>query len=290
MTSTHPTSADLASTWRFRPADHPDILPVRTFNDNYVWMIRLQGPHGRQALVVDPGDGGPVIDALSRAGLPLAGILVTHHHADHTGGIAALKAAFPEAVVHGPQQCRNPLIDRRYRHGETLALPELGFEARVIDVPGHTLDHNAYFCRQVGADPRPVVFCGDTLFAAGCGRLFEGTAPVMFQSLARLMALPADTLVYCAHEYTLSKQRFARAGEPACEPLAARIAEAVAIRREDRESVPSSLAIERDTNPFLRAGEPGVAANAAAFDGALDRADPVAVFAALRRWKDEFRG
>ena len=290
MTSTHPTSTDPGSTWRYRPTDHPDILPVRTFNDNYVWMIRLQTPHGRQALVVDPGDGGPVIDALSQAGLPLAGILVTHHHADHTGGIAALKEAFPEAVVHGPQQCRNPLIERRYRHGDTVALPELGFEAQVIDVPGHTLDHNAYFCERIGADPRPVVFCGDTLFAAGCGRLFEGTAPVMFESLSRLAALPAATLVYCAHEYTLSNLRFARAVEPASNALSARIAEAEALRKQDRATVPSTVAIERDTNPFLRARESQVAANAAAFDGSLDAADPVAVFAALRRWKDEFRG
>lgn len=290
MTSNHSTSAGPASDWRYRPADHPDIVPVRTFSDNYVWMIRLPSATGRQALVVDPGDGGPVIAALREANLPLAGILVTHHHADHTGGIAALKAAYPEAVVHGPQACRNPLIERRYRHGDTVSLPDLGFEARVIEVPGHTLDHHAYYCERIGADPRPVLFCGDTLFAAGCGRLFEGSAPVMFESLGRLAALPGQTLVYCAHEYTLANLRFAQAAEPSSRTLAERIAEAEAIRRIDRETVPSSIAIERQTNPFLRAAEPAVAQAAAGFAGDLDGRDPVAVFAALRRWKDEFRG
>jgi hydroxyacylglutathione hydrolase len=287
--STNPPSGE-PPRWRFRAADHPHIVPVRAFNDNYIWLIGLDNQSGeRQALVVDPGDAAPVLQALAAAGLPLAGILVTHHHGDHTGGIAALKAAWPDAVVYGPRKCANTFIERRFGHGDTLTIPALGLAARVIEVPGHTLDHNAYFCERVGNDPRPVLFCGDTLFAAGCGRLFEGTPPVMFESLARLSALPPQTLVYCAHEYTVANLRFARAAEPDSAAVAARLQEAEALRERGIETVPSTIGVELETNPFLRPGEASVR-RALNRRQPPDADDPVAVFAALRQWKNEFQG
>jgi hydroxyacylglutathione hydrolase len=276
--------------WRYRAADHRHIVPVRAFNDNYIWLIGLDNREGeRQALVVDPGDAAPVLAALGERGLPLAGILVTHHHADHTGGIAELKAVWPDAVVYGPRKCANPFIDHRFDHGDRLSIADLGFEARVIEVPGHTLDHNAYFCKRLGDDPRPVLFCGDTLFAGGCGRVFEGTPAIMFESLERLAGLPAQTLVYCAHEYTLANLRFAVAAEPGSTAVAERLREAEATRAQDVETVPSTIAAELQTNPFLRATSAAIRQTIAG-RSRIDVADPVAVFAALRQWKNEFRG
>jgi len=283
-------SPSSGTTWRYRAASHPHIVPVRTFNDNYVWLIDLPSQTGvREALVVDPGDAAPVLEALEAARLPLAGILITHHHADHTGGIAGLKAAWPEAVVYGPRKCSNTFIQRRYDHGDTVMVDGLGLRCRVIEVPGHTLDHNAYFCERIGSDARPVLFCGDTLFAGGCGRVFEGTPALMHESLARLLALPLQTLVYCAHEYTLANLRFAQAAEPGSETLAGRLREAEAIRKRDLETVPSTIGIELETNPFARLTEPSVWRSLAE-RGSVDAADSVAVFAALRQWKNEFRG
>lgn len=286
------TLADLPSSgsqWRYRAASHPHIVPVRAFNDNYIWLVDLPDQSGHhQALVVDPGDAAPVLQALEAARLPLAGILITHHHADHTGGIADLKAAWPQAVVYGPRKCANSLIERRFEHGDTLEISPFGLRCRVIEVPGHTLDHNAYFCERIGSDSRPVLFCGDTLFAGGCGRLFEGTPDQMHASLSLLAALPPQTLVYCAHEYTLSNLRFARAAEPASEAAAARLREAEAIRERDVETVPSTIEVELQTNPFLRVTARSVSGTVHG-RAAVDPADPVAVFAALRQWKNEFR-
>jgi hydroxyacylglutathione hydrolase len=267
---------------------HPRIVPVPAFADNYIWMLRDRT--GRRAAVVDPGDAAPVLAALSAAGLELATILVTHHHADHVGGLPALHDAYPDAVVHGPAASRAEGIDRRWRAGDTVELD--GFDARfeVLEVPGHTLDHVAYFAPRIGdADPRPVLFCGDTLFAGGCGRVFEGTPAQMAASLARLAALPDDTLVYCAHEYTTSNLRFARAVEPANAALAERERGTASLRAADRPTVPSTLALERATNPFLRADAPDVRDAAAR---RLGRApvDAIEVFAAVRQWKDGFRG
>lgn len=266
---------------------HPAIVPVSAFADNYIWLLRDRECHG--AAVVDPGDAAPVIAALAAAGLSLAAVLVTHHHADHVGALPALRAAFPDAVVHGPAASLVEGIDRRWRAGDTVELD--GFDARfeVIEIPGHTLDHIAFFARWIGEDdPRPVLFCGDTLFAGGCGRVFEGTAAQMTASLGRLAALPDDTLVYCAHEYTTSNLRFARAVEPDNAPLAERERQTAALRAAGTPTVPSTLALERATNPFLRTGAADVRRAAEARLGHVP-VDEIEVFAAVRQWKDGFR-
>jgi hydroxyacylglutathione hydrolase len=272
--------------WHFRPDPHPRILPVPAFQDNYIWL--LLDAQQASAAVIDPGDAPPVLEALASRGLRLAHILVTHHHADHVGGLPALKAAFPDARVHGPVNPRIGGIDHRVGDGDTVKLD--GFDAtfRVLAVPGHTLDHIAFHSVRIGQDPRPVLFCGDTLFAGGCGRLFEGAPEQMMASLATLAALPAETLVYCAHEYTLSNLRFARAAEPDNGTLAEREREAIALRERGIETVPSSIGIERATNPFLRWDSPTIRAQAQARTGA---GDPSATdtFAAVRQWKNDFR-
>jgi hydroxyacylglutathione hydrolase len=285
MTRPLPTAADGVPSG---VAPHPAIVPVRAFADNYIWLLRDR--ERRRAAVVDPGDAVPVLSALEREGLALAAVLVTHHHADHVGGLPALRAAFPSAVVHGPAASRVDGIDRRWRDGDEVELD--GFDARfaIIEVPGHTLDHIAWFAPRIGADDaRPVLFCGDTLFAGGCGRVFEGTPGQMSDSLGRLAALPDDTLVYCAHEYTASNLRFARAVEPGNAALQARERDCSALRSADLATVPSVLALERATNPFLRTRSPEVVAAATARLGHAPDG-PVGTFAAVRQWKDGFRG
>jgi hydroxyacylglutathione hydrolase len=247
-----PTPAGPTAPARPGAAPHPAIVPVPAFADNYIWLLRDR--ERRRAAVVDPGDAAPVAAALAAEGLALAAVLVTHHHADHVGGLAALRDAWPDAVVHGPVNPAIAGIDRRVRAGDTVELD--GFDARfeVIEVPGHTLDHLAFFAPRIGpADPRPVLFCGDTLFAGGCGRMFEGTPEGMLASLGRLAALPDDTLVHCAHEYTASNLRFARAVEPDNVPLAEREREVAALRAEGVPTVPSS----RDQPVPARRGGPG---------------------------------
>jgi hydroxyacylglutathione hydrolase len=272
--------------WRFRPPSHPRIFPIPAFDDNYIWL--LTDARNERATVVDPGDAAPVIADLRTRGLALTAVLVTHHHRDHVGGLPALRSAYPDAVVYGPVNPSIAGIDRRLAAGDSFELD--GFDARfdVLEVPGHTLDHIAFHAARVGDDPRAVLFCGDTLFAAGCGRLFEGSPEQMMASLDRLSALDPDTLVYCAHEYTLSNLRFARAVEPDNAALAEREREAVALRAERIETVPSNLATELATNPFMRWHEPAVrrAAEREAGRSGLSAAD---IFATVRRWKNEFR-
>ena len=255
--------------------DITTIVPIRAFQDNYIWCLR----RASAAVIVDPGDAQPVLDYLSNEGLQLTAILTTHHHADHVGGNTELLAKY-NVPVFGPAREKIPGITRTLREGDTLEVPGIGLNLRVFDVPGHTAGHIAYY----GAG---VLFCGDTLFSCGCGRLFEGTAAQMHSSLSKLAALPGDTLVYCAHEYTLSNLRFARAADPGNHALDDREASARAALSAGKPSLPSTIESELAANPFLRGGNPAVAASASQHAGRT-LASPVEVFAALREWKDGF--
>jgi hydroxyacylglutathione hydrolase len=253
-------------------------FPVPAFSDNYLWLLTAGGD---EAFVVDPGDATPVLESLRQRKLRLAGILVTHHHPDHVGGVPGLLAEYGGIPVYGPANSPASCINRALGHGDRLDV--LGHEAEVIAVPGHTLDHIAYFV----ADGLQL-FCGDTLFAGGCGRVFEGTPAMMHQSLSRLAALPAATRVYCAHEYTLSNLRFARAVEPGNAELIERERLAQAARARDEPTVPSTLALELATNPFLRCGVQEVRAAAVTRRNGELCSDSE-VFETVRRWKDDFR-
>jgi hydroxyacylglutathione hydrolase len=255
-----------------------NLSALPAFADNYIWMLH----DGTQAVVVDPGDAAPVVQALDTQGLQLAGILVTHHHADHVGGVDALRPRL-RGRVWGPARERIPAPFVPLHDGDTLDV--LGLRFRVLDVPGHTAGHIAYV--QEGATEAPLLFCGDTLFSAGCGRLFEGTPAQMHTSLSRLAALPADTRVCCTHEYTLSNLRFAAAVEPGNAQRAAHEAHCQALRGQGQSTLPSRIGLERQINPFLRCTEPAVIAAARA-QGA-DGEDAVTVLAALREWKNRYR-
>jgi len=257
---------------------HP-VLHVPAFEDNYIWLIR--GHSADQTAVVDPGDAAPVLAALERLNLTPAAILCTHHHGDHTGGIEELTQQFRGLPVYGPGDENIAGITHVLRGGDRLDLPALGLQFEILAVPGHTRGHIAYY-------GHGWLFCGDTLFSAGCGRLFEGTPQQMQASLSRLAALPPETQVYCTHEYTLANLAFAQAVEPANADIAAHMAQVHELRAQNAPSLPTTLAIERRINPFLRAGEAAVRSAAAAWAGA-PLEDDVATFAALRRWKDDFR-
>ena len=256
------------------------IIPIPAFADNYVWLLR----EGRAAVVVDPGDAAPVQAYLDREGLDLAAIVATHHHGDHVGGVEALVAR-RQVPVYGPARETIPARTRALGEGDRVVLGDVGLELHVLDVPGHTAGHIAYTGRVADA---PVLFCGDTLFAAGCGRIFEGTPATMWTSLSKLAALDPATRVFCAHEYTLANLRFAAAVEPANVALAQRQVRDAALRERGQPTVPSTIADELATNPFLRAGEPAVRAAAEAHAGCSLDGD-VAVFAALRAWKNGYR-
>ena len=249
-----------------------EVLLIPAFNDNYIWLLVRDG----RAAVVDPGDATPVIARLEALQLQLDVVLVTHHHADHQGGVAELIERWHPRVF-GPDQesitgCSDPLSG-----GEKITV--LGQTVEVIPVGGHTRGHIAYHVP--GA-----VFCGDTLFGAGCGRLFEGTPAQMCASLARLVALPDETKIYCAHEYTETNLRFALAVEPQSAALRERAERVARMRAAGLPTIPSTLREEKATNPFLRCGEPAVIAAARAH-GAVD-ASLEAVFAAIRSWRNTF--
>lgn len=253
-----------------------DALPA--FTDNYIWL--LQDLERRRCAVVDPGDAAPVQAWLAaHPDWQLSDILITHHHHDHVGGVEQLKAATGARVL-GPAKENIPARDLALGEGDRVEV--LGHAFRVIEVPGHTLGHIAYYQAE-----QHWLFCGDTLFAAGCGRLFEGTAEQMHDSLSRLAALPGQTLVYCTHEYTLSNLRFAQAVEPHNPQVAQRLAEVSAWREAGQISLPSTLALERATNPFLRSAETSIKEKIDQRDGAKNRS-PSGVFAGLRAWKDNF--
>jgi hydroxyacylglutathione hydrolase len=256
-----------------------DVRPIPAFRDNYIWMIRGDGDP-RAVAVVDPGDDAPVMAALSAEGLRLAAILATHHHADHVGGIPALVDA-TGARVFGPARERMPLAAERLAGGMRARIDALGLEFAVIDVPGHTAGHIAYAGH--GA-----LFCGDTLFSAGCGRLFEGTAEQMLASLDTLSGLADETLVYCGHEYTEANLRFALAVEPGNSAIMDYVKRTAAVRGEGRPSLPSTIGLEKRVNPFLRSRHEDVKSSAERRAGKPLPA-PAEVFAAIRSWKDTFR-
>lgn len=257
------------------------ITALPAFDDNYIWLF--QEAERRHCVAVDPGDSAPVqawLDA--HPGWRLTDILITHHHGDHTGGVLELKARYGARVL-GPALENIPGRDLALADGQRIEL--LGLVWQVLRVPGHTAGHIALF--SAGSD-QPLLFCGDTLFAAGCGRLFEGTAAQMHASLQRLAALPGDTRVYCTHEYTLSNLRFALAVEPDNPALQQRQREATVLREQGRPTLPSTLTLELATNPFLRVNQSAVRQACETHAGtSLPTAE--AVFAELRGWKDNFR-
>lgn len=252
------------------------IRSISAFQDNYIWVIEADSPSGTQAVVVvDPGDPEPVLRDLAQRHQQLAAILITHHHRDHVGGISALVERAPKLhptrplPVYGPHGENIAGVNARLREGDVVEIDALNCRFSVMEVPGHTLGHIAYFgfC----GDTLPVLFCGDTLFAAGCGRLFEGTPEQMHASLRRLANLPPETLVYCTHEYTLGNLKFAAHVLPQDPAIAARLEQVIALRSNNCTSLPSSIEAELSTNPFLKCPD-------------------AQAFARLRRMKDEFRG
>jgi hydroxyacylglutathione hydrolase len=251
------------------------VHAVPAFQDNYLWVLTA----GRHAAVVDPGDAAPVQRFLEANGLELSAILATHHHGDHVGGVRSLVERW-KCPVFGPAHDGVAALDRKLGEGDRVEVPGVGVGFSVLDVPGHTAGHIAY----VGEG---VAFCGDTLFACGCGRLFEGTPAQMLDSLGKLAALAPATRVYCAHEYTLSNIRFARAVEPGNAALAAREARDRATRERGEPTVPSTIGDELATNPFLRCHEPEVVASAERHAGRR-LASTVDVFAEIRSWKNDF--
>lgn len=252
------------------------INPIPAFDDNYIWL--LTEPPGKTAVVVDPGDADPVLETLARAGLRLTAVLVTHHHGDHVGGLAELRAAFPGLRVYGPADPRIRNLTDRVTDGEWLQPAGLATRFQVLALPGHTASH-------IGFLGDGCLFCGDTLFAAGCGRVFDGTFEQLSASLRRIAALDPETLCYCAHEYTLANLGFARWVEPASPALAERERQAKETRALGLPTVPSRLSLELATNPFLRTGEPEVRA-AAEHAAGHPLSGHAEVFTTLRRWKD----
>lgn len=251
------------------------VTAIPAFADNYIWLLSTGGS---KCAVVDPGDAQAVLNMLRRQGLELDSILLTHHHADHTGGVERLVEE-TGASVYGPVDPRIGGQTRSFSEGETLELPALGLEFGVIEVPGHTSSHIAFY-------GQGCLFCGDTLFSVGCGRLFEGTPQQMQESLDKLAALPPGTRVFCAHEYTLSNCDFALQVEPENTALRQRASEVEASRAAGRITLPSTLGLELAVNPFLRTREPAVVAAARARNPqALPGASTLAE---IRSWKDSF--
>ncbi|MCK8045213.1 hydroxyacylglutathione hydrolase [Shewanella sp. 1CM18E] len=255
------------------------ITPLPAFNDNYIWTLQTEQSTG--VYVVDPGDAQVVIDYVTNKKLTLQGILITHHHHDHTGGIAALCAHFGKDIpVYGPQAENIQGISRPITAQATVTLEGLELEAKVIQVPGHTLGHIAYLIDNL-------LFCGDTLFSGGCGRLFEGTAEQMYQSLSQLSELPDDTKVYCTHEYTLANLRFACAAEPNNQKLQEYVQQANQLRAQNIPTLPSSIGLEKAINPFLRADCAEIQ-QILAVQFQQPITNTLQSFALLRQWKDNF--
>ncbi len=255
-----------------------NIHPVPAFQDNYIWVI-----HNRDhAAVVDPGAASPVIDYLQKEKLQLCAILITHHHNDHTGGIAELTQLF-NVPVYGP--CNESItgVTHLLREGDSIQLKEIALDLLVIDIPGHTRGHIAYY----GSTPFAMVFCGDTLFSCGCGRIFEGDVAQMYRSLQKLCQLPDETRIYCTHEYTLGNIRFARRVDPENRALIELEIAVRQLRHHDTPTLPTTVFVEKSVNPFLRCDQSALIGSAQQY-AAMPLPDPLSVFSVLRAWKNNF--
>lgn len=253
------------------------ISPIPAFKDNYIWLITK--PNNKFAVVVDPGDANPVLTTLEKLNLNLAAILVTHHHFDHRAGIPGILQHI-SAPVFGPKHPELFGLSNPVGENDLVIIPELELTFKTLAIPGHTLEHVAYYGHEL-------LFCGDTLFAGGCGRLFEGTAEQLYHSLARLAALPKNIAVYCGHEYTQHNLLFAQEVEPNNQFLLPRIIKTKNLRQKNLPTLPSTIDEEKNTNPFLRCEKPTVIENAEKYAGKKLQ-DPIEVFASLRQWKNDF--
>lgn len=249
------------------------ITSIPAFNDNYIWLIKNDVNH---CVIVDPGDANPVLELLKSQNLVLDAILLTHHHRDHIGGVEILAKHFPNIPIYGPISSLIPQVTHPVYDKDTVTLFNTTFT--IYAIPGHTLDHIGYY-----ADGN--LFCGDTLFSGGCGRLFEGTPQLMHNSLSLLASLPDDTNIYCAHEYTLANLQFAQTVEPTNTALKNYAAKIEAMRANGESSLPSTIGIEKSINPFLRTHESTIKAAVSQRSGSHSDVD---TFAALRQWKDQY--
>lgn len=274
-----PAPIPVAATAATNSLDGIEVTPVGAFSDNYIWLIHAPAAPGK-VVVVDPGQAAPVQAALQEHGWEIGAILLTHHHGDHVGGVAELRQSCA-VPVYGPALEALPVEVRRLKGGDGVRLENLGLTFDVLDVPGHTAGHIAY----VG---HGAVFCGDTLFSAGCGRLFEGTAAQMTDSLSKLAALPAGTRVYCAHEYTASNLRFAREVEPQNEEIRRYTDWCRSQRENNRPTLPSTIRRELQVNPFMRSHTESVKRAAESKSGRKLQ-NTTEIFAVVRQWKDGFR-
>lgn len=254
-----------------------DVLPIQALKDNYIWT--LLNRDNNYAVCVDPGESLPLIKWLETEKVKLAAILITHHHWDHTNGIKGLVKRY-SIPVYGPQKEDIPYMSTPLSEGDAVKIEELGLSFKVIEIPGHTKGHIAYYGQEM-------LFCGDTLFTAGCGRIFEGTTEQMFDSLSKLSSLPEDTLIYCGHEYTENNLTFALTVEPDNKRLQQRLSQTQKLRQKQQATVPAPLAIEKLTNPFLRSHEKSIRLAAEKFSS-KQLQTPIEVFAEIRNWKNHF--
>ncbi|MES3006360.1 MAG: hydroxyacylglutathione hydrolase [Pseudomonadota bacterium] len=266
------------------------VSPIRAFKDNYIWMFAASD--NKDVCIVDPGDADPVLSVLQSLDLCLSAIILTHHHADHIGGVKKLLEQFPHIPVYGPRSSKIDTVTHPLGDGDRLTLA--GVEFSVLAVPGHTLDHIAYYAQLpasgIEESGSGVLFCGDTLFAGGCGRIFEGNPPMMYESLRKLASLPASTMVYCAHEYTRSNLRFALRVEADNPNSVERVRVVEAACSAGIPTVPSLMSMELRTNPFLRCHMVTVRSAVIESMAISSESSDTEVFAALRRWKDSFSG
>jgi hydroxyacylglutathione hydrolase len=253
-----------------------NIEPIKAFDDNYIWLMTTN----EGSIVIDPGESINLLKVIEQKNIKLDAILVTHHHYDHTGGIEQLLIKYPSLEVYGPNNdiCS---IKSRLLDGELLNV--IGIDFEIIEIPGHTLDHIAYYAN---INDSPILFCGDTLFGGGCGRVFEGTFEQMYESLMKLKKLPKNTRIYCGHEYTSDNLKFAKAVEPDNIDLITRYNDVLNLRKNNIPTLPSTLSIELKTNPFLRADKNNVQKIIShKFKTGLSEKE---IFSALRQWKDNF--